>query len=768
MKFIFLFDAVSKGALYLLAFLLPLWVLPFTIDPVQFQKQALLAVLLFVAVVAWFAKLLNERVVRLRKSWVHIPVLLLVGVVGISTIFSLWRYGSFWGWPLHATDNFLTVFLFAALYFFVVHSIQDRVSLSRFFVSLIAGVVAAGLISILQLYRAFPATLVPAANTIGTVNSVAILAAMLIPLSLLVALSVGGRLRWVFSACTGLLLLTVMLINFQSAWLVLGAGSLVLLGFGMWNLRKKTRFGWVSFPMALLIVALFFLVFPISLPYSPQIPLEVSPAQRAELEILQKVVGEKPILGTGPGTFVFDYTKHHTPLLNQTIFWGTRFGAGASEFLDWVITKGVLGGLALLGVLVAAGVLGFRKLLKEAPDAFAWMVGLGAYGSLAAGAVALFLYPFNFTLWFLFWMVLASVVMFLEQEPRTVSIAPPSFLAVASSFIFLIVLMFGLGLLFAGGQKYAAEVQYFRGARLAAGGEEEKAIPLVMSAVRLNPASDLYWRDLAQLYVSYLNRPNANQGLGEQERVQRIQAIVNNAIAAANQAVVVGRANVANWNVRGFVYRNFIAVPGAAPVVVESYEKAIELDPSSPFSWTELARAYIMQAQNLARQEGMEEKREEALRLAIEKLQKAIELKADYAPAHYLTAAVFEQQGKSDEAVAKLEETKKVAGRDVGLAFQLGVVYWQRQDVEKARQEFERALALNPNYSNARYMLGLAYDRQKEKEKALAAFQKVAELNPENEEVKKIIANIQAGRPALEGVAQAQPPIGENPPEIEQ
>ncbi|MEK6881540.1 MAG: hypothetical protein AABY22_18100, partial [Nanoarchaeota archaeon] len=41
-----------------------------------------------------------------------------------------------------------------------------------------------------------------------------------------------------------------------------------------------------------------------------------------------------------------------------------------------------------------------------------------------------------------------------------ISIAPPSFLAVASSFVFLLVLIFGVGLLFIGGQKYAAEIQW--------------------------------------------------------------------------------------------------------------------------------------------------------------------------------------------------------------------------------------------------------------------------------------------------------------------
>ena len=41
------------------------------------------------------------------------------------------------------------------------------------------------------------------------------------------------------------------------------------------------------------------------------------------------------ILGTGPGTFIFEYSQYHSALLNQTLFWGTRFFNGNSAFLDW-------------------------------------------------------------------------------------------------------------------------------------------------------------------------------------------------------------------------------------------------------------------------------------------------------------------------------------------------------------------------------------------------------------------------------------------------
>jgi len=238
-------------------------------------------------------------------------------------------------------------------------------------------------------------------------------------------------------------------------------------------------------------------------------------------------------------------------------------------------------------------------------------------------------------------------------------------------------------------------------------------------------------------------------------------------VNAAQKAAAAAPANIANWNVQGFVYRSLIRVPGADALALAAYEKAKGLEPASPFSWTELGRVYILQTQNLVSQEGKETERETALAKALENLAKAIELKADYAPAHFLTAVVYEQQGKNDEAIAKLEDTKKIAPDDTGLAFQLGTVYWQKKDLDKAQAELEHAISLNANYSNARYILGLVFDAKNNKAKALEQFSKIAELNPDNEEVKKIIANIEAGKTPLDGIQVSQPPVQETPPEIQ-
>ena len=767
-----LLEKISKGALYGAVFLLPLWFLPFTQNVLLYQKQTLLVLLVFIGLVAWLAKIVNQGEIRLRISFLYIPVALLLLGVGVSTLFSKWVSGSFWGWPLNLTDNFLTIVVFALFSFLIFQVVEDSKHLFRLLLALLISSGIAVLYTILQAYELYllPIDFVKIAtfNTLGSMNGVAIFSAVLLPLALALAIVSKMLLRWILWGVAGVLLAALVLLNFQTAWIVLTVGLSVLLAFGMWNMKKKGEFGWVSFPMALIIMAVFFMVFQVSLPGAPRtIPVEVSLSQGATWNVAKSTLQERALFGGGPGTFVLQYAQYRPAELNQTVFFGTRFTSGASEILNWLVTKGAVGLLLLLALFGAIKVMGVKTLLRFEGENFTWMLGLGVFASLVSLIISTFLYPSSFMLWFLFWTLLGALAFVGVRKVSNFTVANYPFLALGSSFVFLIVLIFGLGLLFVGGQKYVAEVQYLQGVRASTQGDLDGAIGKILSAANLNPAVDIYWRDLSQLYLTRVNQIAANPELSQEERQEQTQTAVSNSIAAARAATQVAPANVANWNVQGFVYRTLIGIRGAEALAQEAYLKASELEPTSPFPWTELARSKVVQAQALGAQ-GAEEARTQVLNEALENLNKALELKSDYAPAHFLTAVVYDQQGRSDEAVVKLEETKLIASpNDIGLAFQLGVLYWQRKELDKAQSELELAIQINPNYSNARYILGLVHDAKGDKDAAKLEFSEVERLNPENQEIKKILANLENGLPALDGIEVAEPPISQAPPEIQ-
>ena len=772
MEYTPLLGKIHRIGLFTLVFLFPLWFLPFTQDILNVQKQVLLIILVLVSLIAWCAKTINEGEFSVYTSWVHWLVGALVGAGALSTFFSLWRYGSFWGWPLNPSESFLTLLFFVLVYFLVSQTIKTREEFIKLFLLFATSMTVAGVFIVLQLYHVF---IIPFSfarnggfNTIGSVNLATLTMAVLVPL--LLAFGFGAhtkRLRTICWSLAAVLFAILLLMNFSRAWIALAAGLCVVLALGFMNVKRGVNFRWISLPMALLVIALFFLIFHFSLPFAPPPAVEILPSFNAELGILKSVFAKSFLFGTGPATFAFDYAQYHGVSLNQTLFWGTRFASGTSEIIDWFITYGLLGGFALVALLGTAVFFALRLLIRPREDnPLPWMMGLGLTASFIAVIVAQILYYSNFTLSFLFWLLLAGLARFTAAPEKKISLAPSSWKSVVSSFAFLAILIGSVGLVFMQGQKYVADLSYVQGATLISRGEQEKGVAKILSAAALNPGGDLYWRNLSQVYLSQLNQIIGNKTLTTEQKQQQSQAVIANTAAAANQAIIVNPANVENWNVRGFIYRNLIGFPGADDLAIDSYSRASALEPASPFSLTELARAYLAQAQNLGQQKDTTGKRQEALDKALDNLNAAITLKNDYAPAHYLIAVLYDLQGKSDQAIAKLEETKKIAPQDIGLAFQLGVIYYQKNQIAKAQQEFERAKSLNEGYANARYMLGLVYDKEGQKNKAIVEFQKVLELNPDNDQVKKIISNLIGGKPALNGLQPAQPPVQENPPEL--
>ena len=191
---------------------------------------------------------------------------------------------------------------------------------------------------------------------------------------------------------------------------------------------------------------------------------------------------------------------------------------------------------------------------------------------------------------------------------------------------------------------------------------------------------------------------------------------------------------------------------------MESYEKALELEPTNPFFSTQTGIAFLREASLLTADEEKEE-RNKVLVEAEDQFKKAIEMKSDYAPSHFQLAMVYQAQGRGAEMITQLERAKTFALYDIGLAFQLGLIYFQGQDYGKARIEFERAILLNPDYANALYFLGLTYDELGEKQLAIRAFEKILTANPNHSLVITILNNLRVGEKALKGIIEEEPPV---------
>lgn len=758
-------DKIIKVSLYSIVFLMPLWFLPYTSSVLEFNKQALLVLLTFVSLFAWLLKSLVRGEITFKKIKLSGVVLVFLIVAGLSTWLSLYRYASFWGWPLSIASSFLTTLSLCIFFLLLINNFEKEDIFGMLFLLILS----AFLVSTLSLWQLFGKFMFPFSfaqstsfNTVGTINSLSVFVGALLPLVLSLLFISKKLVKFLFSIFCFVAMVLMLIVNFWVGWFAVLVGSIIILVFGI--SRKETfKMSWLTIPMLFLVIAIFFGIFKVGLPGLPATPLEVSPSQKASLDIAQRVIRKSPIFGTGPGTFNYNYSQFKPETVNQTAFWAVRFSSATSEVLEYLATSGLFGFMSFIAILGVFFRKGLKRLVNQkekkeslgAMELYDWILSMGIFASWVSLIVSMFLYPANLVLKFLFWFLTAVMAVLIEDNKvKTWKLETASTASIGFSFLFILILIMGLGLFFMQGQRYYAEIKYGQGLQAWQSGDNTEAINAILSAVsQTGGKQDNYWRDLSQIYLLQAQEELQNTERDKEETGKVVSALISNAVNSGKAATDTAPSNVANWIVRGFVYRQVIGViDGAGDWAVDSYEKALGLEPNNPYVLTELGRVYIAKKE---------------VESAREKFREAIGAKSDYAPARFQTALTYVEEDKISEAITEMESAKQVSPTDVGVAFQLGLLYYNDDQLTKAGVEFERAVRQNENYSNARYFLGLVLSRKGKTDDAIKQFEKIQELNQDNQELTKIIANLKAGKSALDGIAQEESiPIEEKPEEV--
>jgi tetratricopeptide (TPR) repeat protein len=781
-KFVVRFcDAAIKWSLLIMTFLVPLFFLPWTSETNEINKQLLLFVGVSVAGLSWLGKMLAERRFEYRRSVVNVIVLLFLAVYGLSSWASQNIYMSLSGAFGQERLGFFTVLAFVALYFVVVNNVRTEQMIKKMLGTIILGGFFVGLFGLLQGLglHILPFEFAQNAgyNTVGTATSLGIYMAFIVALvsgALLYGHGQKGRQTKldvafkVFMVVTAILaLIIVAVLDFWPVTVALLASSVVVIAYAFLHAGSLSGLGGIMLPIAAVIVSLMLLLvrFPVSLGY----PAEVMPSWKASTNITLKSLGAHPFFGTGPGTFIFDYAQHKAPEVNTTAFWNVRFDRASTNFLTMLATIGLFGALSWLIVPLVLLGSATRKLLKS--DERTWHILIGMFSSWFLLTLAKFLYTSTMSLEFMFWIMAAMLVVVHKHDFFSVRFERSPRAAMGISFLFILGLVFTLSGLFVEGQRYASQVSYTKALKAASAGvATEEVVQHLVNASNMNPRNDVYVRNLAQAYLGAANRLlNEPMGLEKQEeesdedfqarqraeassRLQQASALTASAVNTARAATEISPANVANWTTLAGIYRDLMGITeNADNWAVESYQKAIELEPSSPVNHTELGKIYVAQADMAAQAEaseaegegegapaeGMQKKSEELLGKAIMSFEKAIELKSDYAAAHYNLGLVLDRQGKLDEAIAKLESVIRLNQRDVGVGFQLALLYFRNDQKDQAVALMESVVRLSPSYANARWYLAAMYEEGSQTDKAIEQIEKVLELNPGSEAVQQ-------------------------------
>jgi tetratricopeptide (TPR) repeat protein len=116
---------------------------------------------------------------------------------------------------------------------------------------------------------------------------------------------------------------------------------------------------------------------------------------------------------------------------------------------------------------------------------------------------------------------------------------------------------------------------------------------------------------------------------------------------------------------------------------------------------------------------------------------------------------VYERQGRLSESVGKFEEVLRLNPQDMGVAFQLAILYRQDGNRDAARDLFEQIIQAEPNYANAHWFLSGIYEEEGRLDDAIQETEAVMKTNPDNADVLKRLHDLREKKQGVQETAPA-------------
>lgn len=750
-KGIIILNTCARLLLYTIGLALPLFFLPYTQDTINLPKQIFLAIGTLSVLLLWLFRVVQSKTVIVRRTILDKPILLFLGVVLVSSIFSLIPSISFLGKTSDFVFHTTSLVLFVLWVYLLVQYLLNSQQWRTFADVLLVSSSAASLFFLLRRTELVQSLVqVELFNTVSSSNStyavfIALTGALAIGLLLVRGRSLVSQAIALITAVLALLVLTIT--GFTLGWgmFALALGLVLVIGISFMRGTYLAALS-VTFFIFLISVLLVFVGSPVSL--KAQLPVEVALGSVPTWDIAQQAFlsdVKSFFIGSGPGTFTQDFSLYRSRSFNDSaVAWAVRFEHPFNVPFGLVAELGVLGILSFvlilllsLGSMLSAW-LRMQPVIsmtaedeRPADDPIKLEVFVFVAVFLAATISMGFLF-YDITLWWLWWTLLAvsmiglsSLIPTLIKEKGYAIRTSPQY-ALVSSFGMILVVTGVIVLGVIGGRFYMADVAYAKSTTM---GTSNSARAQLQQAVKLRPGYAPYLSALAQAYFAHAQRISQEENPNPDALISAVAEAINNARRAAD----IWGNDVETWQTLGLMYRGAEALdPEAIQWAVDSFERAIELEPTNALLHWQLGQALASSGKSEA---------------AIEALKQSIRLKPNYIPSTVDLSQLYESLGDLDRAINVYEPVFQIVGQQPEIMFQLGRLFYNRSaegDLTRAEESWLQAVRLNPQYVNALYSLGLLYERRGEEEAALQYFEQTQLLVPDNTDVRNKVQRLLA------------------------
>ncbi len=761
-------DAIGKGIILVISFLLPIFFIPSLSAPLYETKIFMLSIGVLLVAILWTTVRLKGNSITIPKEKFIIPITILPLIALLSSFFSGNLMHSLVGQGVEVDTALMTLILsfafMAGMYLF-----NSRGSVVRLYLTITASALILFLYQIVKLtigadFLDFGLFTTPTSNLLGKWNDLAIFAGFTTLLSLITMdmLRPKGLIKVFFYTALVVSLATMIIVNFSLVWVVLSIAIFILFLRSFLKkkfLAKESEENNLSHSHGNNVsgVTLFVLAVSILFIFSGAsfekftsdqfgvVQIEARPSWQGTINLAEDVYSEDLLFGSGPNNFTKEWLKYKPEGINNTPFWNTSFSFGVGIIPTLFITHGIFSALMWLLFIVLFLFSGMRGFVNMSVNPFDNYLSTSSFFSAAFLWILSIFYIPHPTLFFFAFLfsgifVAVRVQSGIVKEKTFVFNENPvaGFLWVALLFSVLIISLLGL---YVSTQKFISIVYVQRASMEAIySADVVKAEGYINKAIAFNK-SDFVYRASAEVSMFKLNNL-IRAGESTLDVQQQFQTILTQTINAGSLAISYDDRNFVNWEVLGRVYEIIIplGVDGAYENARSSYEKAFSLNPLNPKLALNLARIEAIRGNN---------------DVARSHIANSLSIKNDYVDAIFLLSQIEIEEGNISNAIESIEAAAFLTPQNQLVFFQLGILKYSERDYGGAVNALERAITLDSRYSNARYFLGLSYYKQERYQDAINQFSVIRDLNPESTEVRAILDNLIAGRAPFEEFTQS-------------
>lgn len=673
LQFSALINRTISWIIIVVAAVTPLLFLNQTSEFFETPKIILLIGSVLVLLTLWSLSWIIQGRVQITKTPLDLPLLLLLLVVIISTVFSETRFASIYGNFPRIHGSAATWISYILFYFVVVSNIKSPAQVRNIFYAIGGSTLIVLLITIASyfgIYLPFDFAKHAAFTPTGSSFSTAALATLLLPFSLVSIIHpnklIPRALGVVFATLS---LLTIVLIGGLSVLVIALIASGLVLFFS--KQAAITR----ALPLLLIpaVISGIFLVGGLvksdkNYLYTKQSTFarEIQLPFNFSWKVSASAFRDDPFKGTGPSTYLFNFTNYKPAEINvakvsSVNLWNLRFDTAYNEYLQVLGTLGILGFLAFGFFSLIVIVLAWNGLTKKntsttLSENFVPAVSISALASLGLMAIHVTT-PVTIvaTIFMLAFLMGAHKSISGKVEELFLGIKASKLTGINNdaSMVLSVVLFIPIIL-------FVIFASFFLVGAVRADLHHRKALTLPVSdgvgiynnmreATVLNNRIDTYHNDLAQVNFALANSIAASKGpteaspsgsLTDTDKAN-IQQFLSQSIAESRIATAITPRSAMNWEILASIYRQISGVAqNALQFSLDAYGRAIQQDPLNPQLRLNVGGVYYS-VKNYD--------------LAIRFFTDAINLKPDFANAYYNLSVALADKGDFASAIASTE-----------------------------------------------------------------------------------------------------------------